>query len=70
MRNKELAKTLGKILKRPSFILAPGLLVKLFLGEFSSVILKGQKVIPRRLLDDGFQFQYPQLEKALQDIAF
>ncbi|MGQ9508648.1 MAG: TIGR01777 family oxidoreductase [Thermodesulfobacteriota bacterium] len=70
VRNKELAKTLGKILKRPSFIPAPGLLVKLFLGEFSSIILKGQKVIPRRLLDNGFQFQYPQLEKALQDIAF
>lgn len=70
MRNKELAKTLGKILKRPSFIPAPGLLVKLFLGEFSSVILKGQKVIPCRLLDNGFQFQYPHLEKALQDIAF
>ncbi|MGB9698018.1 MAG: TIGR01777 family oxidoreductase, partial [Thermodesulfobacteriota bacterium] len=59
VRNKELAKALGKVLNRPSFLPAPGFLVKLVLGEFGSVILKGQRVIPRRLLDNGFQFQYP-----------
>lgn len=68
VRNKDLATVLGKILNRPSFLPAPGFLVKLVLGEFGSVILKGQRVIPRRLLDNGFQFQYPDLEKALQDI--
>ncbi len=70
VRNKELAKALGKVLNKPSFMPAPGFLVKLVLGEFGSVILKGQRVIPRRLLDKGFQFQYPHLEKALQDILF
>lgn len=70
VRNKELAKALGKVLNKPSFMPAPGFLVRLFLGEFGSVILKGQKVIPRRLLDNGFQFQYPDLEKALKDIVF
>ncbi|MGC8810669.1 MAG: TIGR01777 family oxidoreductase [bacterium] len=70
VRNKELAKALGKVLNRPSFLPAPEFLVKLVLGEFGSVILKGQRVIPRRLLDNGFQFQYPNLEKALQDIVF
>lgn len=70
VRNKELAKALGKILNRPSFLPAPGFLVKLVLGEFGTVILKGQRVMPRRLLENGFQFQYPDLEKALQDIVF
>jgi uncharacterized protein (TIGR01777 family) len=69
VRNKDLAKALGKALHRPSFIPAPGFMVKLFLGEFGSVILEGQRVIPRRLLDNGFVFQYPDIEKALQNIV-
>ena len=69
VRNKDLAKALGKALHRPSFIPAPGFMVKLVLGEFGSVILEGQRVIPRRLLENGFVFQYPDIEKALQSIV-
>jgi uncharacterized protein len=69
VRNKDLAKTLGKALHRPSFFPAPGFMVKLVLGEFGSVILEGQRVIPRRLLENGFVFQYPDIEKALQGIV-
>ena len=43
-------------------------MVKLVLGEFGSVILEGQRVIPRRLLENGFVFQYPEIDKALQSI--
>jgi uncharacterized protein (TIGR01777 family) len=69
VRNKDLAKALGKVLHRPSFMPAPGLMVKLVLGEFGSVILRGQRVIPKRLLDSGFAFQYPDIDKALQGIV-
>jgi uncharacterized protein (TIGR01777 family) len=69
VRNKDLAKALGKALHRPSFIPAPGFMVKLVLGEFGSVILEGQRVIPRKLLNNGFVFQYPDIEKALQGIV-
>jgi uncharacterized protein (TIGR01777 family) len=69
VRNKDLAKALGKALHRPSFIPAPGFMVKWVLGEFGSVILEGQRVIPRRLLENGFVFQYPDIEKALQGIV-
>jgi len=69
VRNKDLAKVLGKVLHRPSFMPAPGFMVKLVLGEFGSVILKGQRVIPKRLLDSGFAFQYPDIDKALQGIV-
>ena len=69
VRNKDLAKALGKVLHRPSFMPAPGFMVKLVLGEFGSVILEGQKVIPKRLLENGFFFQYPDIEKALQGIV-
>ncbi len=69
VRNKDLAKALGKALHRPSLMPAPGFMAKLVLGEFGSVILKGQRVIPKRLLDSGFVFQYPGIDKALQDIV-
>jgi len=69
VRNKDLAKALGRALRRPSFMPAPGFMIKLALGEFGSVILEGQRVIPKRLLDSGFAFQYPEIDKALQEIV-
>lgn len=68
VRNKELAKSLGKVLKKPWFLPAPGFLVKMVLGEFGSVVLKGQRVIPEKLLSQSFKFQYPDIDKALVDI--
>ncbi len=69
VRNRDLAKALGRALHRPSFFPAPGFMVKLVLGDFGSVILEGQRVIPRRLLDSGFVFQYPDIDKTLQNIV-
>ncbi len=69
VRNRDLAKALGKALKRPSFIPAPGFMIKLVLGEFGSVILEGQRVIPKRLLEGGFVFNYADVGKALENIV-
>jgi uncharacterized protein (TIGR01777 family) len=69
VRNRDLAKALGRILHRPSFIPAPGFILKWVLGEFGSVILEGQRVIPRRLLDSGFVFRYPDIDEALKAIV-
>lgn len=68
VRNKDLGKAIGRVLHRPAIIPAPGFMIELILGEFGSVLLKGQRVIPRRLLDAGFQFQHPDIEEALNDI--
>ena len=68
VRNKDLAEALGKALQRPSFLPAPGFAVRLLLGEFGSVLLEGQRVIPRRLVDQGFVFQYPEIEAALRSL--
>jgi len=66
--NRGLAEALGKALRRPSFLTAPGFMLRWVLGEFGSVLLEGQRVIPRRLLDRGFVFQYPGIDQALQHI--
>ena len=68
LRNVDLARAIGKILHRPSFMPAPGLMIKLILGEFGSVLLKGQRVIPSCLLEAGFQFRYANIEEALRSI--
>ena len=68
VRNKDLGKAIGKVLHRPSFLPAPGFMIELILGEFGSVLLKGQRVIPRRLLDASFKFRYPDIEAALKNV--
>ncbi len=68
VRNQELARAIGRALRRPSFMPAPAFMIELILGEFGSVLLKGQRVIPRRLLDAGFAFAYPEIDRALGHI--
>lgn len=69
VRNKELGRAIGKVLHRPAFLPAPGFMIKLILGEFGSVLLKGQRVVPSRLLEAGFRFQYPEIEDAIRSIV-
>jgi uncharacterized protein (TIGR01777 family) len=66
--NKGFGYTLGGVLKRPSSFPVPGFMLKLILGEMSTVLLDGQRVIPKRLLESGFQFRYPQVGEALKNI--
>lgn len=68
VRNQDLARALGKALGRPSFMTAPGFMIKLMLGEFGSVLLKGQRVVPRLLESRGFRFNYPTIEEALANL--
>jgi uncharacterized protein (TIGR01777 family) len=67
--SREFAKTLGKVMGRPSAIPVPSFALKLALGEVSMTALEGQRVIPKHLLDLGFEFKYPDLEEALLEIV-
>ena len=69
VRNSEFTKTLGRVLGVPTFLPpVPGFVLRLMKGEFGSVILKGQRVLPQKLLTAGFRFRYPTLQEALTDI--
>lgn len=68
VRQKEFAKKLAGLLKRPAFMPAPSFFMRTVLGEFGKSLLLGQKVVPRALQEKGFVFQYPQLEDALEEI--
>lgn len=64
---KEFAKDFAAVLKRPLFLRMPALFVKALFGEMGDyLILKGQSVIPKRLLELNFKFQYPTLTAALK----
>lgn len=66
--NGELAKLIGRVMGRPSFIPVPGFAMRLAFGEVADVVLKGQRAVPRRLLDLGFEFRFPDAESALRDL--
>lgn len=67
-RNSELSKAISQILRRPAFVPAPAFMMKVALGEFSSYVLNGQRVIPKVLLEKGFKFDHPTIRSALEDL--
>jgi hypothetical protein len=69
VRNREMLTVLGRLLGKNAYVPPiPGFLLRLILGEFATIFLKGQRVVPRRILDSGFCFKYPVLDEALQDL--
>jgi NAD dependent epimerase/dehydratase family enzyme len=66
--NAELSRALGHVLHRPAVLPVPGAILQLMYGEMASVVLTGQRVVPRRLIELGFEFRHPDLEAALTDV--
>ncbi len=68
VRNKEFVKTLAKVLRRPAFFPVPPFILRLLFGELANLLLGGVKARPKRLLEAGFIFDFPELEAALRDL--
>lgn len=66
--NRQFAATLGRVLRRPSWLPTPRFAMQLALGEVSTVVLDGQNAVPAALQAAGFEFKYPELEPALRDL--
>jgi hypothetical protein len=67
--NREFARTLGRVLRRPAVIPAPAFALRLVLGEMAdALLLTGARVIPAHAQTMGFHFEYPTLEAALRAI--
>ncbi len=63
----ELARALGHALHRPALFRLPAFAARLALGQMGEeMVLTGVRVIPRRLLETGYRFRYPELEGALR----
>ena len=68
LTNAEFSRVLGRVMGRPSLIPVPAFAFRTLFGEVATVVVEGQRVLPKRLLELGYQFQFPQLEDALRDL--
>ncbi|OZI10830.1 TIGR01777 family protein [Bacillaceae bacterium SAS-127] len=64
----QLGRALAKTLHRPHWLLVPSVTLKIILGEMSTLVLDGQKVLPKKLLAHQFTFRFPDIDAALKDI--
>lgn len=71
VNNREFTKTLGRVMKRPAFMPLPAFVLKFIFGQMGDeLLLQGQRVVPHKVLQHGFQFKYPKLDKALNSILY
>ena len=68
VRNRDLARAIGRVLSRPSLLPAPVPAIRLAVGEMADVVLASQRVLPRKALALGYRFRFPEVEGALRDL--
>jgi uncharacterized protein (TIGR01777 family) len=66
--NGELSRGLGRALHRPAMLPVPGFALGLLYGEMGTIVTTGQRVLPQRLLEWGFEFSQPEIEPALHAV--
>lgn len=68
LTNAQFSRVLGRAMGRPSWLPAPAFMLRLILGEMSTILLTGQRAMPYALRDAGFTFRFPEAESALRDL--
>lgn len=68
LTNAEFSRALGRAMSRPSLLPVPGFAFKTAFGEVASILLTGQRAVPARLLELGYEFQFPEVNAALADL--
>jgi hypothetical protein len=68
VRNRDLARAIGRVLRRPSLLPTPPLALRVALGEMADVVLASQRVLPAKALALGYRFRFPTIEPALRDL--
>lgn len=68
VKMEQLGKSLAKALNRPHWFPTPAFMLKALLGEMSLLVLEGQHVLPTKLQEAGYHFQYKEIASALADI--
>lgn len=69
VRNGMLAQALGRVLARPAAMSAPVFMLKMTMGELAGVLLASQRALPTHLLKAGFEFGFPEIEVALENLV-
>jgi len=66
--NATFTQALGEALHRPAKVPVPTFALRAMLGEGADILLRGQRVLPRRLLELGYEFEFPELTGALANL--
>jgi uncharacterized protein (TIGR01777 family) len=69
LTNKEFANTLGKVMGRPALLPVPGFALQIVFGEMSTVLIDGQRAVPKHLQELGYAFKFASAEDAFQDLT-
>jgi uncharacterized protein (TIGR01777 family) len=68
-RNKDFARTLGRVMHRPSFMPTPAFALRLAIGDMADLALASQRILPKKALATGYAFRFAALEGALRDVV-
>lgn len=69
IRQREFQRVLTRIMHRPLWLRMPEPLLRLMLGEMSELLVRSQRVVPRKLEDRGFEFEFPSTEAAISELV-
>jgi uncharacterized protein len=64
--NREFSKALGRVLHRPAVAPVPGFALRILYGDMAELVTKSQRVVPRRVLELGYEHRHPDVEEALR----
>ncbi len=67
LRMKEFTKVIGRVMNRPAWLPVPAPALRIVLGEMADLLVFGQRVVPKKLLEEGMEFRYPAARTALSN---
>jgi uncharacterized protein len=68
VKMKDFGRAIGSVLHRPHWFPVPAFVMKIVLGQKSSLVLEGQNVVPQVLINEGFKFNFPTINSALEGL--
>ena len=68
VRQRDFARALGRVLRRPAFMPLPAFALRLIIGEFADGIIHGARLSSDKATASGYTFKFPELEPALRDL--
>ncbi|CAM4088669.1 TIGR01777 family oxidoreductase [Bacillus sp. GX] len=68
IRMKEFGETIAAIMKKPHWLPVPSFMLHTLLGEMSILVLEGQHVLPSKAIEHGYEYTFPAIDHALQNI--